>query len=174
MRVRLYNIGTAVLFLFVVGLCPSSGFSCTRYSHQSGTIRKSRSRSIALSNSAVPIAPYDATIEDKNGKTIKAGSIVRVIAKNLKAHQVPVEARGSFNDEKQFVPVRDDAPRAQRNLEVPIGMRGVVIKIINKTARLSANFPIQVQFTPGENTEEGYDSPAPFVMHFGADEIEAV
>jgi hypothetical protein len=120
------------------------------------------------------VAPQEATIEDKNGKMIAVGTIVRVTATNLKAYQVPPSARGIFNDNKEFEPAPDDAPRALQNLAVPVGMRGVVTKVTNKGAKLSANFPIRVEFSPGEHVDEGYNPPAPFVMHFGTNEVECV
>jgi hypothetical protein len=39
---------------------------------------------------------------------------------------------------------------------------------------ISANFPVQVKFQPGEHVEEGYDAPMPFLMHFLPEELECI
>lgn len=154
---------------------PSLGFTSIQSQRTSrAPIAEVGSRSTAIWNSVEPVVPIGVTIEDKNGQIIAVGSIVRVTATNLKAYQVPPSARGIFNDDKKFEPAPDDAPRALQNLAVPVGMRGVVKKITNKVAKLSANFPIQVEFSPGKHVDEGYDPPAPFVMHFGRNEVECV
>jgi hypothetical protein len=85
-----------------------------------------------------------------------------------------VKGMGSFNELKEFVPASGDGGRAKNCLILPQGIRGVVTKLYDKNSSLSANFPVQVKFSPGEYTDEGYDPPVPFVMHFGLREIEAV
>jgi len=117
--------------------------------------------------------PSPANIQDKNGKPLSIGSVVRVAKEGLKAYQVPPKGRGTFNDDKEFVPAPSNGERATKCLVIPEGMHGVVTKIIAAEA-LSANFPVAVQFVPGENSEEGYDPPVRFAMHFGATEIECV
>lgn len=104
---------------------------------------------------------------------ISVGIIVRVAKEGLKAYQVPPKGKGSFDrDDKKFVPIPEDAPRGMRNLQLPVGIRGVVTKVYGEQQIISANFPIQVKFVPGENTDEGYDPPVPFLMHFLSNEIE--
>lgn len=98
---------------------------------------------------------------------------MRVVAANTKAFQVPAKGRGAFNENKEFVPAPADGERATKNLLLPVGMRGVVTKVYD-TEAISSNFPVQVKFTPGANTDEGYDPPLPFLMHFGAREVECV
>lgn len=174
MRVRIFGIGTTLLSLISL-VRPSLGFTTIQHRRPVlVSILERISTSTVVSNSAEPLTSKDHAIEGKNGKTIAVGSIVRVTASNLKAYQVPVAARGTFNEDKEFVPAPEGATRAFQNLLVPVGMRGVVTKITNKAASLSANFPIQVKFSPGENVDEGYDTPVSFVMHFGVNEVEAV
>ena len=117
--------------------------------------------------------PQATTMEvtDKNGKLLSVGDVVAV-AQDTKAYQVAPEGRGHFDDHQRFVPLSDDSGRASRHLLVPAGIRGVVSKLIVE-AQLSANFKIQVTFTPGAACNEGgYDPPVPFVMHFGSSEVE--
>ena len=115
-----------------------------------------------------------AQVKDRNGKFIEVGSVVRVAVEGLKAYQVPQKAWGIFNDDKEFVPAPEDAPSSLKNLLLPIGIRGVVTKLYDNDS-ISANFPIQVKLAPsdkGGDTEEGYDPPVFFTMHFGPQEIE--
>jgi hypothetical protein len=108
------------------------------------------------------------TVTDKNGKQVSVGNVIRV-AQELKAHQVPPAGRGGYNQDRQFVP-----DSASKHLLVPVGLRGVVTKVYSD-GDLSANFKIQVKFTPGmENNDEGYEPPVAFQMHFGSDEVECI
>ena len=111
------------------------------------------------------------TLEDANGKVISVGIIVRIAKEGLKACQVPPKGKGSFDSDKKFVPMPKDSPRGLRCLKLPVGIRGVVTKVYDER-QIGANFPIQVKFVPGENTDEGYDPPVSFLMHFLANEIE--
>ena len=131
--------------------------------------------SIRLAASRDPIAAeqQQATSEDKNGKKIAVGSVVRVAVENMKAYQVPAKGQGKFNENKEFVPLEDNTERGTRNLVLPVGMRGVVTKVYD-VDDISANFPIQVKFIPGQNNEEGYDPPVAFLMHFDSHEVECV
>eukprot|EP00429_Kryptoperidinium_foliaceum_P010017 CAMPEP_0176001370 /NCGR_PEP_ID=MMETSP0120_2-20121206/86_1 /TAXON_ID=160619 /ORGANISM="Kryptoperidinium foliaceum, Strain CCMP 1326" /LENGTH=172 /DNA_ID=CAMNT_0017333905 /DNA_START=129 /DNA_END=647 /DNA_ORIENTATION=+ len=167
--------GSCILLLTLSQILPSiTGFSVSRCHEKAAVSTLSRpALATALNSKAQSIFAGEATIEDKNGQEIAVGSIVRVRKENLKAYQVPPKARGSFNDKKEFVPASEDGGRSTQCLELPVGMRGVVTKVTD-TEVLSANFPIAVKFTPGENADEGYDPPAPFVMHFGDNEIECV
>jgi len=174
MRARIVSIGITLMSLISL-VRPSLGFTIIPYRRPTlVSILERISTTTAVSNSAEPLTSKDFAIEGKNGKTIAVGSIVRVTVSNLKAYQVPAAARGTFNEDKEFVPAPEGASRAFQNLLVPVGMRGVVTKITNKATSLSANFPIQVKFSPGENVDEGYDAPVSFVMHFGVNEVEAV
>ena len=96
-------------------------------------------------------------IEDKNGKSFQVGSPVRVCKENVKAYQVPAKFHG------------ENGPY----MVLPVGLEGKVSKVFDKS-KISANFPVQVKFTPGEITDGGVDSPAPFTMHFGTNEVEMV
>jgi hypothetical protein len=113
----------------------------------------------------------DNKVIDKNGREFTEGSIVRVCVDELKAYQVNAKAQGSYKDQKIFVPDTSDSKK--KSLLVPRGLRGCVVKVYDEDV-ISANLPIVVQFTPGENTEEGYDPPAAFRMHFTPQEVECV
>jgi hypothetical protein len=88
------------------------------------------------------ISKGDTSILDKNGNDIVEGTVIRLI-KERKAYQVPAKAYGSYDVEKKFVPAQENCPRKERNLLLPVGMKGVVIKIYTSET-LSPNFPIQV------------------------------
>lgn len=106
----------------------------------------------------------------------KVGSVVRISKPGLKAYQVAPSGYGSYDDDKQFVPLDqqdDKVERKRKNLQVPVGLRGVVTKIYDNED-LSANFRIQVKFEPGEHTEEGYDPPVSFLFHLSDRELEVV
>lgn len=166
------------IFSLVQILAPSFGFALLTIKAKASSVAvlKKGSTPTELRNSADPIATQNAaiTLEDKNGKLLTVGSIVRVAVDNLKAYQVSVKGIGKFNEFKQFVPASLDGERATNCLILPAGIRGVVTKLYDKESSLSANFPVQVKFVPGEYTDEGYDPPVPFVMHFGIREIEAI
>ena len=113
----------------------------------------------------------DNRVIDKNGREFTVGCIVRVCVNELKAYQVNSKAQGSYNDQKVFVPDTSDSKK--KALLVPSGLRGCVVKVYDEDV-ISANLPIVVQFTPGENTEEGFDPPASFRMHFTPQELECI
>jgi hypothetical protein len=119
----------------------------------------------------------NAEVKDKSGNVFQVGGIVRIVRENLKAYQVPPKGYGSFDSDKKFVPIlsENDAPpsRSKKNLVLPVGMRGTITKIYERKD-ISANLPVQVKFTPGENLDEGYDPPVPFSMHFQPMEVECV
>jgi len=126
------------------------------------------------------IEPIPLKTEKKNGEPkkdplteFKVGSVVRVVAEDLKAFQVPPKAYGSFNSKKKFVPAPEGGDRKTQNLVLPVGLRGIVTRIYND-AELSANFPVQVKFIPGEHVEEGFDSPVQFMAHLSPKEVEVV
>eukprot|EP00542_Grammatophora_oceanica_P022011 CAMPEP_0194033402 /NCGR_PEP_ID=MMETSP0009_2-20130614/6118_1 /TAXON_ID=210454 /ORGANISM="Grammatophora oceanica, Strain CCMP 410" /LENGTH=175 /DNA_ID=CAMNT_0038674095 /DNA_START=123 /DNA_END=650 /DNA_ORIENTATION=- len=129
-------------------------------------------RSVASSASSSSIS-----VKDSAGTEITVGSTVRVAVPDLVGYQVKSKYYGSFDEStKAFVPLEVDsksAPRKERCLKIPVGIRGTVKKIYD-AEKLSPNLPIQVKFTPGEATEEGYDPPTKFLMHFAANEIEVV
>lgn len=110
-----------------------------------------------------------AQVKDANGKVFEIGCDVRVVADNMKAFQVSPKGRGYFNDQKEFVPVEEGPP--SKYLLLPVGLRGTVTKVYN-VDEISANFPVQVKFTPGSGGD--YDPPVTFLMHFECDEIECV
>jgi len=101
------------------------------------------------------------------------GSVVRVVVEGLKMYQVPPKGHGSFDKDKKFVPVEKGGGRNTKNLVLPVGLRGVVADLCTDDS-LSSNLPVTVKFTPGENIEEGYDPPVPFLAHFDPCEIEVV
>lgn len=114
-----------------------------------------------------------STIVDRNGQEFTVGAIARIAVDNLKAYQVSVKGQGSYNDKKEFVPLDTEKTEKGRYLVLPVGLRGTITKVYN-VDEVSANFPIQVKFEPGQHTDEGYDPPVPFVMHFLEQEIEVV
>lgn len=169
-----------ILMLLLQLLPTCSGFfavtsSRTIVVHSSVVSKKSRHIKATLFNSVdrMAAAERQLTIDDKNGDSISVGCVVRVAAENLKAYQVPAKGYGKFNENKEFVPATAGGERETKSLLLPVGLRGVVAKVYNVEA-VSSNFPIQVKFTPGENTDEGYDPPVAFLMHFGSREVECV
>jgi hypothetical protein len=164
------NYSLLLLLLQLLPICSGfSSFSSRTIAPQKSFIARSQQSATAL------FAAEEAgvTIELKNGDTISVGSVVRVAVEKVKAHQVPAKGRGEFNEKKEFVPAPTDGERATKNLLLPAGLRGVVTKVYD-VKKISSNFPIQVKFTPGENTDEGYDPPVAFLMHLGTREIESV
>jgi hypothetical protein len=113
------------------------------------------------------------TIADHRGNAIGVGSIVRVIAKDLKAYQVSPKGFGKFDDSGNFVPAPEGGARGTKNLEIPVGLVGVVTKVYDEDD-VSANFPIQTKFVPGAPFVEKYDPTVPFLMHFLPEELECV
>lgn len=114
------------------------------------------------------------TIADHRGNTIQVGSIVRVIANNLKAYQVSPKGFGKFDSVTgTFIPVPEGGARGTKNLEIPVGLVGTVTKVYNQDD-VSANFPIQVKFVPDAPFVEKYNPTVPFLMHFLSDEVECV
>lgn len=114
---------------------------------------------------------FGETAVDKNGKEFTVGCVVRVCKDGLKAFQINVKGQGAYDDDKNFVP--DVSDERKKCLVLPSGLRGTVTKVYDENV-VSANYPIQVKFTPGTNTEEGYDIPTALLMHFMPQELECV
>ena len=134
------------------------------------------SETVRISESAVkePTTETDvpATLVDNNGNEFQVGGVVRVCAKDLRQFQIPPKGAGRYNDSKEFVP--DESKSDKRsNLTLPVGLRGTITKLYQQ-AELSANYPLQVAFAPGQHVEEGYDPPVAFTMHFMATEVECI
>jgi hypothetical protein len=110
---------------------------------------------------------------DKNGKRIVVGDVVRITVDGLKQFQIPTKGFGSFDSQKNFVKDESTDKSIKKYFALPIGLRGVVIKVYN-IDEVSANFPVQVRFESGKHIEEGYDPPSPFTMHFMTNEIECL
>ena len=108
---------------------------------------------------------------DQKGNAFHVDSVVRVSIDGLKAYHVNSKGQGSYNDEKEFVADKSDSKK--KYLLLPIGLRGIVKKVYDEDV-VSSNLPILVIFTPGENTEEGYDAPTKLLMHFTPYEVEVV
>ena len=113
-------------------------------------------------------ADSSGPIVDNNGAEFLVGNIARVSMGNIKAHQVSKSGRGWFSENKEFV-----SDVSMRHLDLPVGLRGTITKVYN-VDEISANFPVQVKFVPGEHTEEGYSAPCSFLMHFRPDEVECI
>lgn len=108
---------------------------------------------------------------DQKGNEFKVDSVVRVAIDGLKAYHINSKGQGSYNDEKAFIPDTSDSKK--KYLLLPSGLRGKVKKVYDEDV-ISSNLPILVLFTPGESTEEGYDAPTKFLMHFTPYEVEVV
>jgi len=105
---------------------------------------------------------------DSNGNEIIIGCVIRVKV-NLKAFHLSAKGRGSFDLEtKEFM-----QDKSTKYLSIPPGLRGIATRVYDKNDS-EANKPILVKFTPGENVEEGFDSPVTFSMHFESKEVERV
>ena len=115
----------------------------------------------------------DDNVLDPNGKEFTVGAVVRVCVEGTKTFQIPAKGCGSYDDDKKFVPQKEEPKKEKKSLKLPVGLRGTVAKVYDER-EISANYPIQVKFEPGKNTEEGYDSPVGFLMHFMAHELECV
>jgi len=114
------------------------------------------------------------TLQDEQGRDFAVGATVRVAKEGLRAFQIQPKGFGHFDATNTFVPNDDSSqPNGLKSLLLPVGLRGTVTKVYDADD-VCANFPIQVKFEPGKGTEEGYDPPAPFLMHFLTDELEAV
>jgi hypothetical protein len=117
--------------------------------------------------------PAPESLMDSKGQEFSIGAVVRVAQDGLGAFQVPPKARGSFHVEdgssKEFV-ANDNA----KSLALPVGLRGVITKVYDPDAGISANYPVQVKFAPDEYTDEGFSAPTSFLMHFMPHEIECV
>jgi hypothetical protein len=109
---------------------------------------------------------------DQNGKEFTVGCVVRVCTDGLKAFQINAKGQGSFGSDKKFVPDVSDSGK-KKFLLLPIGLRGTVTKVYDESV-VSANLPVQVKFVSGEHTEEGYDTPSTFLMHFMPTEVECI
>lgn len=124
------------------------------------------------------LSTTEATVEapklyDPNGKEFVEGAVVRMI-QSLKAYHVNPKMFGHFDEEtKIFTPAPKGGERGSKCLVVPIGMRGRVVRVYD-IEDLGPAHPIVVMFEPGENTEEGYDTPLRFKMHFETFEVEVV
>jgi hypothetical protein len=105
---------------------------------------------------------------DKNGKEFTKGGVVRVCVDGLKAFQINAKGQGTFDAKKAFV-----LDATKKFLVLPIGLRGTIMRVYDESV-VSANLPIQVKFVNGEHTEEGYDTPTSFLMHFMPNEVECV
>jgi hypothetical protein len=104
-------------------------------------------------------------VVDANGKEFVTGGVIRIASDGLKAYQVPLKGRGRFDGGKFM---EHDKPY----MSLPVGLRGVVTKVYD-VDEVSANFPVQVKFSPGENVDK-VDTPIQFIMHFLPTEIEVV
>ena len=110
-------------------------------------------------------------VVDQKGNEFKVDSVVRVAIDGLIAYHINSKGQGSYDDKKEFIPDKSDSKK--KFLLLPIGLRGRVKKVYDEDV-ISSNLPILVIFTPGENTEEGYDAPTKFLMHFTPFEVEVV
>jgi len=126
------------------------------------------SPSISSSEVSVP------KLYDANGIEFTEGCLVRVKVSKIKAFHAPANALGKFDEtSKRLIPVDKSAPKCEKFFLLPIGLRGLVLRVYD-TANLGCNLPIIVKFIKDENGEEGYAPPATFSMHLDVSEIEVV
>lgn len=180
MMPRLAIIAASILHTLqhISAFCPSHS---TRVPHIT-----QQHKSLTLSQSFVPFA--DATEPknsepigqvDVNGKVFVEGAVVAIAPNTqVKAHQVPKDAYGSFNpDTREFVPADEsNLSRSASCLVLSEGIRGEVTKVYNVNEWDRA-YPILVQFREGldrKESEGGYILPKAFMMHFSANEIVVV
>jgi hypothetical protein len=116
--------------------------------------------------------PIVQVLECNSGKEITLGAVVRVSTDGLQAFQIAAKGQGSYDESKQFVPLPKESTTG-KYLVVPAGLQGVVNKIYDMEV-ISANFPVQVKFQPGQHVEEGYEAPVAFLMHFLPEELECI
>jgi len=115
----------------------------------------------------------DDNVQDPNGVEFTVGAVVRVCVEGLKTFQIGPKGLGFYDDDKNFV-LETATPETEKgSLKLPVGLRGIVTKVYDER-EISANYPILVKFEPGANTEEGYDSPVVFAMHFMPHELECI
>eukprot|EP00590_Aulacoseira_subarctica_P002405 CAMPEP_0172424914 /NCGR_PEP_ID=MMETSP1064-20121228/28828_1 /TAXON_ID=202472 /ORGANISM="Aulacoseira subarctica , Strain CCAP 1002/5" /LENGTH=126 /DNA_ID=CAMNT_0013167365 /DNA_START=233 /DNA_END=613 /DNA_ORIENTATION=- len=108
---------------------------------------------------------------DPNGKEIIPGCVVRLV-KPMKAYHV--QCAGKILKDKVFIPAPEGESPATKCLELPSGLRGIVVFPYDMS-NYDASQPIIVKFSPGLNCdEEGYDTPVQFSMHFESSEVERV
>ena len=121
--------------------------------------------------------PEEKIQTDANGNVISPGAIVQIATANIKAYAVPKDIHGSFDPTtNKFIPQDEtNITRKTSCLILPIGLRGTVSKIYN-TNEWDRTHPLLVQFTAGDDREEGdgFHCPKAFTMHFDADEIEVL
>jgi hypothetical protein len=100
---------------------------------------------------------------------------VRVVVSGLKAYHVQPKGFGTFREEDgTFVPAEQGGARGTKNLQLPVGLTGIVTKIYDEENHVSANHPIQAKFTPDAPHVEKYNPTVPFLMHFSPEEVECV
>mmetsp|Transcript_23002 Transcript_23002/g.35476 ORF Transcript_23002/g.35476 Transcript_23002/m.35476 type:complete len:189 (+) Transcript_23002:136-702(+) len=174
----MFGIGASSVAGF--NTCALSNIACiskrnifsTTATKTTDSLHISKRFSVALSSAT------EATVEapklyDPNGKEFVEGSVVRVI-KSLKAYHVPPKLFGGFDEvTKVFIPGPEVGNRGSKCLVVPVGMRGRVIRVYD-VEDLGPAHPVVVIFEPGENADEGYETPLQFKMHFDTFELEVV
>lgn len=124
-------------------------------------------------------AESKSALTDSNDNVFTVGCTVRVCKPDLHMHQVGSKATGLFDESGIFV-----ADPSLRYLALPIGLQGTVTKIYkNSENKLSANFPIRVEFRPavkgdGESSKmqeaRNLDPPSRFTAHFATNEVDCV
>jgi hypothetical protein len=125
-------------------------------------------RQLNLLCSSLKSGDVSDALKDSSGAIFTVGSTVRVATAGLKAFQMNIKGRGSFDEKKVFQHIPE-----QPYFLLPEGLRGVVTKVYSEDQGVSANFPIQVKFQPGE-WGEGFDPPAALSMHFSPTEVAVV
>jgi hypothetical protein len=165
-----------ISFLVYLSLCLQSATAFTFVQGPTAGVCSSvvtpRCRLMMTSPVASSSDPIAQVLECKSGKEITQGAVVRVSTDGLQAFQISPKGQGTYDESKQFVPLPKGSTTG-KYLIVPAGLTGVVTKIYDMEV-VSANFPVQVKFQPGEHVEEGYEAPVAFLMHFLPEELECI
>lgn len=123
------------------------------------------------------ISSESSKLSDNQGVEFTEGCTIQT-SKEIKAYQVPKKGFGSFDEDKNFVPVDGiedvkSVPRIDKCLVIPTGMRAKVSKVYN-IDEYDASQPIIAKFLGGDGLGGDFEPPLTFLMHFETYEIEVV
>ena len=173
-RNPIHNGRVQISFLFLVAM---SLHSCCAFMFQSYPAQTSRSvhgTAHHMTKSEPLIVQQTTTLKDKNDAEFSIGCTIQLCS-DIRAYQVPAKARGYFSSDKKFVQLENskEAPRKERCLVIPTGMRAKVTRIYDIDA-CDATQPVLVKFEEGESFGGDFICPGTFMMHFDTYEVEVV
>ena len=178
MMPKRYPISRGRIHILLLVLQVIALHSCSAFMLQSSQVQYSRSMhgTVQQMTKSEPLLAQQPTqLKDKNDEAFSVGCTVQLCSE-IRAYQVPAKARGSFSpDDNSFVQLENsrDAPRIDRCLVIPTGMRAKVSRLYDIDA-LDATQPILVKFEAGESFGGDYICPGNFMMHFDTNELEIV